>query len=143
MDIKVFGVGEIVPLLEMIDGVGRGVLEMCFACGAFWAGRVGPVADAKFYNLMGSKTRTLPPGELYTALSTGVVSAVGWAGPFSMYGQLKLHEVTKYLLWPGIRMASLHYLVNLKKWEELPDDLKAILRDVCKSYVRGIRSIWV
>jgi TRAP-type C4-dicarboxylate transport system substrate-binding protein len=82
--------------------------------------------EGKLATLWGASTIVLPPGDLYTALSTGVVDAVGFSGPYQMFGQYKLYEVAKYISDSG-RISSAHILINLEKWEALPDDLKATL----------------
>ncbi len=41
-----------------------------------------------------------------------------------------LHEVCKYMLFPGVHQTSgpLETLVNKDKWDSLPSDLKAIVK---------------
>lgn len=77
---------------------------------------------------LGAGTVWCPGPEIYTMLATGVVDAVTFCSTVDNIG-LGFHEVTKYwvkkpvMAGPGL----LTFIVNEKVWQELPDDLKAIL----------------
>ncbi|WP_144821150.1 TRAP transporter substrate-binding protein [Marinobacter piscensis] len=77
---------------------------------------------------LGAAVTNLPPGELYTALERGTVDAVEWVGP-ALDFPMGFHQIAKYYYsgWqePG---AEVQFLINQKSWEELPEDLQAILR---------------
>lgn len=90
--------------------------------------------EARYYALLGASAVPIAaPGEIYTALATGVVDGVGWAGPRTMVRALKLQEVAKYVFWPPTNWETrLQLIMNNRKWEQLPDDLKQVLVDSTK-----------
>jgi len=87
-----------------------------------------------FYEKLGVKAITLPVGEIYTALQLGTVDCAEWNDYVTNYA-LGFHEVAKYVLEPPPG-GTLHtgvfldhpLVVNPKAWEELPDDLKLIVK---------------
>ena len=76
---------------------------------------------------------TLPGGELFTALQTGVIDATEWVGPYNdlTFG---FHQAAKYYYYPGWHEpgTTLECFVNKDKYEELPEDLKSILLGASK-----------
>jgi len=89
---------------------------------------------------LGGSVVTIPGGELYTALERGTLDAVEMSHP-SLDRGLGLYEICKYNLYPGIHQYSgpMETLVNPKKWAELPEDLKAIVKAALHSST--VRSI--
>jgi TRAP-type mannitol/chloroaromatic compound transport system substrate-binding protein len=86
---------------------------------------IGLMADV--LDAAGASVAPIPTQELYVALETGVVEAATWAN-VKMEHDLGLHEVTKYLLLPPLSgITSTDFYVNMDRWNELPDDLKAIV----------------
>ena len=67
-------------------------------------------------------------GEIYQALERGSIDAVEWTVPYDDE-KLGLSKVAKYYYYPGFweGTAQLSVLINLKKWEELPAEYKAII----------------
>lgn len=78
---------------------------------------------------IGASVVTLPAGDIVPSLQRGTLDAAEFATPV-LDLPLGFHEVAKYMYFPGLhQMACFHELiVNPKKWEALPSDLKAILR---------------
>lgn len=76
---------------------------------------------------------TLPGGELYTSMQTGVIDATEWVGPYNDMA-FGLHEVAKYYYYPGWHEpgAMLEFTFNQKMYEGLAPDLKAILDYACR-----------
>ena len=76
----------------------------------------------------GGTAVTLPGGELYTSLQTGVIDATEWVGPYNDMA-LGLHEVARYYYYPGWHETGsmLEFLVNKQAFEALPADLQAIV----------------
>ncbi len=71
----------------------------------------------------------LAGGEIYTGLERGVIDATEWLGPF--HDQLMgFHEIAKYYYYPGWQEPGtmLEFFVNKDKFEELPADLREIVR---------------
>ena len=88
--------------------------------------------EAKWYESMGASVVFLGGGELYTALSTGVVDAVRWGSPANIH-KLALHEVAKYLIQPSPMPApNNNFLITSAAWKSLPDDIKAIMFEAAK-----------
>lgn len=88
--------------------------------------------EAKWYESMGASTVLLGGGEIYTALSTGVIDAARWGSP-SVIQSIGLHEVAKHYVQPSPMPApNNNFLVNQQAWESLPDDLKAIMSEAAK-----------
>lgn len=88
--------------------------------------------EANWYEAMGASTVLLGGGEIYTALSTGVIDAARWGSP-SVIQSIGLHEVADYYIQPSPMPApNNNFLVNQQAWDSLPDDLKAIMSEAAK-----------
>ena len=86
-----------------------------------------------FFNELGAAGAILSGTETYMALKLGTVDAAQW--DVSAITALKWYEVAPYWIKGGENHQSFgHILVNLKKWNALPDDLKQVLRDGAKAY---------
>ncbi len=76
---------------------------------------------------VGAKSTNIPAGELYTSLDRGVIDALEWVGP-SLDLRMGFHKIAPYYYtgWhePGSEM---QFLINLKKFNSLPQDLQSIL----------------
>ena len=79
-----------------------------------------------------------PPGELYMAMETGVLDAVEWIAPaFDM--AMGFHKVAPYYYTGWSKPSGEgQYLINKKKLEALPEDLKAILESAIKITAREL-----
>jgi TRAP-type mannitol/chloroaromatic compound transport system substrate-binding protein len=75
---------------------------------------------------------SLPGGEVFTSLQTGVIDATEWVSPYNDRA-LGLQTIAKYYYYPGWHEPgpALETLVNKQAWESLPADLQAILRSAC------------
>jgi TRAP-type mannitol/chloroaromatic compound transport system substrate-binding protein len=80
----------------------------------------------------GAVAVSLPGAELYTSLSTGVIDATEWNGPFNDMA-FGLHEVARYYYYPGWHEPGpcLEAVINLEAWNELPEDLQELVRSAC------------
>lgn len=84
----------------------------------------------------GASTVYFPGGEIYGALERGVVEGVVY-GPLSSQYDQGFHEVTSYLLLPGLAATEAdEFLVNMDAWNSLPDNLKEILVLACSEESR-------
>ena len=74
------------------------------------------------------------PGEIYSALRSGIVDGAEFLGPWSDRA-LALQRVATYYYWPGFTKpnGTGECLVNLDEWTALPDDLKAIVSHACRA----------
>jgi TRAP-type mannitol/chloroaromatic compound transport system substrate-binding protein len=77
---------------------------------------------------LGTVPQQIAGGEIYQALERGSIDAVEWTVPYDDE-KLGLSKVAKYYYYPGFweGTAQLSVLINLKKWEELPAEYKAIV----------------
>ena len=87
-----------------------------------------PGAAGEVFKRAGGTAVTLPGGELYTSLQTGVIDATEWVGPYNDMA-LGLHEAAKYYYYPGWHEpgATLELTVNKDSFEALPKDLQKIV----------------
>lgn len=78
---------------------------------------------------MGISAVVLAAGEIVPALERGVVDAVEWSNPASDI-PMGFQDVAKYLILPSFRQqtTSQELLIHKRRWDELPADLKAIVR---------------
>jgi len=95
--------------------------------------RVTPVYKP-FVEELGGVALTTSPGEVYTALERGVVEGYGW--PAVKISDFGWHEVTKYMIDPGFYQVDVGIVMNLKSWNNLPDDLKETFRKVAMEVER-------
>ena len=80
----------------------------------------------------GAIPQTLPGAEIFTALSTGTIDATEWIGPWNDLA-LGLHQAAKNYYYPGWHEPGsvLECMFNRDAFNQLPDDLKAIVRSAC------------
>ncbi|MXN63665.1 ABC transporter substrate-binding protein [Stappia sp. GBMRC 2046] len=83
---------------------------------------------------LGATPVSLPPAELFGALQSGLIDATEFLGPWSDTA-MGFHEVAKLYYAPGFHEpnGTGEALFNSVAFEGLPDDLKAIVRDVCRA----------
>lgn len=76
---------------------------------------------------------SLPGGELFTALQSGVLDATEWVGPYNDLA-FGLHKVTQYYYYPGWHEpgTTLECVINQKAFNQLSADLQAIVLNACK-----------
>lgn len=76
---------------------------------------------------------SLPAGECYEAMKSGVVDAFEFAMPANDWS-LGFQEICKYLEIPGIHTTNVmqNLVINRDKWNSLPDDIKDIVMNACK-----------
>ena len=77
---------------------------------------------------------TLPGGELFTALQTGVIDATEWVGPYNDLA-FGFHQVAKYYYCSGWHEPGpmLELIINLDEWNSLPKHLQAIIETATKA----------
>lgn len=86
-----------------------------------------------FHSGVGMQGTMVSPTEAYMALKLGTVDAAEW--DVSAVTGLKWHEVAPYWV-RGMECDHTmgHILVSLKKWNKLPDDLKAAMHAAAEDY---------
>jgi TRAP-type mannitol/chloroaromatic compound transport system substrate-binding protein len=87
----------------------------------------------QFFNSLGASRSTVIDADTHTALKLGTVDAVQW--DVGAITALKWYEVAPYWIKGGDNYQSVgHILVNLKRWNALPEDLKNVLQDSALGY---------
>lgn len=89
---------------------------------------------------------TLPGAEIFTSLQTGAIDATEWVGPYNDLA-FGLPKAARYYYYPGWQEPgpTMEAIVNKDAWDDLPDDLKAIVEiaaqsvnsDMLAEYVHG------
>ncbi len=76
----------------------------------------------------GGTAVSIPGGELYTAMQTGVIDATEWVGPYNDLA-FGFQQVAKYYYYPGWHEpgSTLELIVNKEAFEALPADLQAMV----------------
>lgn len=88
------------------------------------------------FEKLGCSVVKVPGAEIYSALNTGIIDACEFVGPSEDW-DAKLHEVTKYVQYPGIHSytAARDVMVSAKSWKKLPPDLQEALQTAVNSYI--------
>jgi len=81
-----------------------------------------------FFESLGARTVSLPPGEVFTALERKVVQGYGW--PRWGIKDLGWLPVTKYRYGPGFFNVNVNVLVNLDAYKKLTPPQKKLLDDM-------------
>ena len=93
-----------------------------------WKFRSPPGMESEIFEKLGSAPVVMPFGEVFTAMTTGVVDGCD-AGTVTLNKSLGVYDVAKYIAYPGFHsMPADHIAINLKKWNALPDDLKEVMQ---------------
>ncbi len=92
-----------------------------------------PGLGGEVFTRAGGVAVTMPGGELYTSLQTGVIDATEWVGPYNDLA-MGLHEVAEYYYYPGWQEPGpvLEFIVNKDAFESLPADLQSIVENAAR-----------
>lgn len=103
------------PMVSLADYKGKKIRQHSTVLGDMLAG-------------LGAEGQFVAFSEVYTALERGILDA-GITGSIPAFGQ-RWYEVTDYIIGPiaGSFVAS-YVTMNKDRWEELPADLQAILKE--------------
>ena len=87
-----------------------------------------PGVGGEVFSRAGGTAVTIPGGELYTALQSGVIDATEWVGPYNDLA-FGFHQIADYYYYPGWQEpgAMLEFVVNQDAYESLPADLQKII----------------
>ena len=93
-----------------------------------------PGIGAEIINRLGGTAVNMPAGEIMPALQQGVIDAAEWVGPWvdKVSG---FHKIAKYYYGPGIHEPGTanELIMNNNAWLELPDTVKAVVKNVCNA----------
>lgn len=81
-----------------------------------------------FIKALGGVPVGIKPGDVYQALERGVVDGFMW--PLYSIRPWGWQEVAKYVVGPPFYKVSHPLIVNAKKWDALPEHLKAALMEI-------------
>ena len=89
--------------------------------------RIGGMGG-KVMEALGVVPQQIPGGDIYPALERGTIDAAEWVGPYDDE-KLGFNKVAPFYYYPGFWEGgpTLHFLMNLGKWNELPAAYKAIV----------------
>jgi TRAP-type C4-dicarboxylate transport system substrate-binding protein len=76
---------------------------------------------------LGATKIGMPVNAIYESASNGVID--GFALPYEALPSFKLHEVAKYTTEVGMYTTVFMTIVNKKKWDSLPADVKRVLEE--------------
>ncbi len=98
--------------------------------------------SAKIVQALGSTPVAMPKGDEYDALQKAVVD--GTVGAPAGLKTYRLAEVVKYSTWVPTAggPASMFVVMNLKKWNSLPPDIKKIFTDVSEEWIEETGKQW-
>jgi TRAP-type C4-dicarboxylate transport system substrate-binding protein len=74
-------------------------------------------------------------GEVYDGLDKGVIDAYSLTD-FTLASMFRLYEVAPYMIDTGMgQFGGMFFVVNKKKWNSLPKEIKEIMTDVAKEAI--------
>ncbi|MBU3030220.1 TRAP transporter substrate-binding protein [Paracoccus marinaquae] len=91
--------------------------------------RISGLAGMVFERL-GVVPQQIPAGDIYASLEKGTIDAAEWIGPYDDR-KLGFQKVAPYYYYPGFWEGgpTVGLFINKAKWESLPDQYKALLRN--------------
>jgi len=94
-----------------------------------------------FVSSIGAEPVTLPPGDIYLALERGTVDGFTWPY-FDGFTNFGWQEVSKFLVAHPLYRDGTAIIINLAKWNSLPDDAKQIMNKAAADTQQWARG-WV
>ncbi|MGQ9371675.1 TRAP transporter substrate-binding protein [Azospirillum sp. ST 5-10] len=92
-----------------------------------WKFRSPPGMESEIFGKLGAGPVVMPFGEVFTAMSSGMVSGAD-ASTLAVNKGLGLYDVGKHATYPGFHSMPIeHVTINLDKWNALSDDLKRVM----------------
>lgn len=93
-----------------------------------------PGLGGEVFTRAGGTAVSMPGGEIFTSLQTGVIDAAEWVAPYNDLA-FGFHNVAKYYYYPGWHEpgAMLEFTVNQQAYDTLPADLQAIIEGAARA----------
>ncbi|WP_458789677.1 TRAP transporter substrate-binding protein [Yoonia sp. MH D7] len=103
-----------------------------------------PGLGGRVWEKLGATVTNMAAGEIFQALQSGTLDAAEFVGPYNDLA-LGFHQVAKNYYMPSFVESGLatELVVDKKKYQELPEDLQAIIRDVCQAEYDQVSSDFV
>jgi TRAP-type mannitol/chloroaromatic compound transport system substrate-binding protein len=88
---------------------------------------------------LGALPVTMPVGEVFTSLQSGVLDAAEFAGPYSDM-PMGLHKVAKYYYTPGWHepASPIECIINRQAYQRIPGDLQVIVDTACQAMTNDV-----
>jgi TRAP-type mannitol/chloroaromatic compound transport system substrate-binding protein len=86
---------------------------------------------------LGVSTQLIAGSDIYPALELGTIDATEFSMP-AIDLALGFHQIAKHYYFPGWHQQStfLELMINMERWQALPDDLKLLVETVCGESIR-------
>jgi TRAP-type mannitol/chloroaromatic compound transport system substrate-binding protein len=93
-----------------------------------------PGLGGQVWERLGASVVNLAAGEIFAALQSGTLDAAEFVGPYNDLA-LGFHQIAKNYYFPSFIEPGLatELVVSKSKYQDLPEDLQAIIRDVCQA----------
>lgn len=93
-----------------------------------------PGLGGRVWEKLGASVTNMAAGEIFQALQSGTLDAAEFVGPYNDLA-LGFHQIAKNYYFPSFIEPGLatELVVDKAKYQELPSDLQAIIRDVCQA----------
>jgi TRAP-type mannitol/chloroaromatic compound transport system substrate-binding protein len=93
-----------------------------------------PGLGGQVWQRLGASVTNMAAGEIFQALQSGTLDAAEFVGPYNDLA-LGFYQIAKNYYFPSFIEPGLatELVVDKAKYQALPDDLQAIIRDVCQA----------
>jgi TRAP-type mannitol/chloroaromatic compound transport system substrate-binding protein len=93
-----------------------------------------PGLGGQVWEKLGASVTNMAAGEIFQALQSGTLDAAEFVGPYNDLA-LGFYQIAKNYYFPSFIEPGLatELVVSKSKYQELPTDLQAIIRDVCQA----------
>lgn len=95
---------------------------------------------ANSINALGANAISLPLGDVYTSLQTGVV--VGQEGPLELVVSNKFYEQCKYITETEHVYTPLWITYSLQKWDQLNEQTQQLIQEAVESSMTFQQQLW-
>ena len=93
---------------------------------------------SELFERLGANPVVMSGPEIYTAVERGVLDGTDWAG-LAVNDKAGFHDIAPYPIYPGFHTnGGGDISVSKEKWEELPDDIKAIVEMAARDFARNM-----
>ncbi|WP_068304636.1 TRAP transporter substrate-binding protein [Pararhodobacter sp. CCB-MM2] len=103
-----------------------------------------PGLGGQVWQALGASVTNMAAGEIFAALQTGTLDAAEFVGPYNDlalgFHQVCNHYYTSSFVEPGL---ATELVVDKAKYQELPSNLQAIVKDVCQAEYENVYSDFV
>lgn len=101
--------------------------------------RVPPGMIAEVMGRAGASVVNIPGGEVFNALSSGVIDATDWASPSQNHG-VGLYRAAKFSVNASHSMPTTEVSIASKRWNDLPAEVKKMIEDGVKKLDADLRT---